>query len=243
MRTLIWYSYFFGYMIFHLPTLIRGKKALKREDYETLKAIVDKNVPKWCNTLIRLAEIQVTVKGKENIPTDTNCVFVANHRGLYDIPIMLTQLGGPYPLLSKIEAKKIPLVRTWMEILRCLFVDRKDPKQGAKCLSQGVQLVKDGYSMSIFPEGTRFKGEEGDMGPFLGGAFRIASKSKRPVVPVVLFGTRACLEGNGRYTIKKGHITVHILPAVETKDMTAAEAKQLPEKIEQIIREDLKKGA
>ena len=242
MRTFIWFVYFWGYMLIHLPAMNRGLRALKKGDFAAADAIAYEHVPHWCLKLLKLAGVEVTVYGKENIPQDRPCVFAANHRSLYDIPLMLTQLGKPIPLISKIESNKVPLVRRWMELLHCLFLDRSNPRQGMEIINQAAELVKQGYSVGIFPEGTRYKGEEGGMGTFLGGAFRIAGKSGAPIVPVVLYNTRACLEGDGHFTMKPARVAVRILPAVETAGMSRLELKALPQQVEDLMRKALAEG-
>lgn len=241
MRTLIWFIYFWGYMLLHLPTMHRGVKALKAGDFATADAIAYEHVPHWCGKLLKLAGVEVTVIGRENIP-DRPCVFAANHRSLYDIPLMLTQLGKPIPLVAKIESQKWPLVRRWMEMLHCLFLDREDPRQGLQIINEAAELVTKGYHVGIFPEGTRYKGEEGGMGPFLGGAFRIAGKSNAPIVPVVIYNSRACLEGDGHFTMKPGKVTMRILPPIETEGLSRLELKALPAKTEQLVRDALAQG-
>ena len=239
MRTLIWFTYFWGYMIFHLPLLHRALKALHSGDEATSDAIAREHVPHWANKLLDLAGVTVTVTGRENIPADRPCVFVANHRSYYDIPLMLTQLDGPHALVSKIEVARIPLVRRWMELLHCVFVDRDDVRQSLHCLAEATERVKNGYSVIIFPEGTRYKGEEGGMGEFKGGAFRIATRAKAPLVPVAVCGSRAILEGDGHFTMKPGHVTIRILPPVETDGLSRAELKELPGRMEALVREQV----
>ena len=238
MRTFIWFVYFWGYMLLHLPTLNRGLKALKEGDYAAADAIALEHVPHWCGKLLKLAGTEVTVTGRENLP-EGPCVFAANHRSYYDIPLMLTQLGKPIPLVSKIEVQKIPLVRRWMELLHCLFLDRDDPRQGMQVINEAAALIGKGYSVGIFPEGTRYKGSEGEVGTFLAGAFRIASKSGAPIVPVAIGNSRACLEGDGHFTMKPAKVTVTILPPIETAGLSRLELKALPEIARQQIQDAL----
>jgi len=242
MRTFIWFCYFWGFLLVYHPVMFRGLRALKKGDFKTVDEITAKYVTRWCTTLLKLAGDEVTVTGLENIPKDRPVVFAANHRGLYDIPLMLTAFGHPIPLIAKIESKKIPLIRSWMELLHCLFLDRDNPRQGIEIINEASVLVGKGYSVGIFPEGTRYKGEEGGLGTFLGGAFRIASKSNAPIVPVVLFNTRAALEGDGHFTMKPTKMAVHVLPPIETEGLDRAAIKALPSIVEDIVREELKKG-
>ncbi len=239
-RTIIWFAYFFGYLIIIYPKQQKGLKALEQGDLKTSDTLAAHHVDRWINTLLKIAGAKVIVEGKENIPKDVACVFVANHRSQYDIPIILTQIQDkPIALLSKIEVNKLPFVRKWMLMLHCVFVDRKDPRKSMQALNEAIDVVKSGYSMAIFPEGTRFKGKEGEIGEFKAGAFRIAAKTKAPIVPIAISNSRDIMENNYNL-MTPGTIHVKILPAIETKNLTKDEIKELPEKIGIIIKTNLK---
>ena len=175
--------------------------------------------PDWAGKLLRLAGVTVTVTGKENIPEGRPCVFVGNHRSYYDIPLVLTQLDKPHALVSKKEVAKIPLVRGWMRLLHCVFLDREDPRKAMEALNEAIANVKKGCSVIIFPEGTRNKGEEGSLLEFKGGAFRIATKTGAPLVPLAIHNSRDIMENNGGW-MKPTHVTIQILPAIEIGAMT-----------------------
>ena len=107
MRTIIWFCWFWLQLIGLLPVLHKGKKALQQGKNAEVDQLVEKMVPKWANGLLKLAGVTVDVKGKENIPSNQAVVFVANHRSYYDIPLMLTSLDKPHPLVAKKEIEKI----------------------------------------------------------------------------------------------------------------------------------------
>jgi len=239
LRTIVFFIYFFGYMILRLPLLRRSEKALAAGDFEAVRRVTDKHVFHWCSTLLKLSGSRITVEGKENIP-DGACVFVANHRSLYDIPLMLTSLDRPHALLAKQESDKLPLVNRWMKLLRCVFVQREDARASMKALNAATEMVRSGESFTIFPEGTRYKGEEGGIGEFKGGAFRIALKTGAPVVPVMIHNARACFEQNHYFLVPRD-VTVRILPPIETKGMPRDEQKELPAKVQEMIHNELKK--
>ena len=234
-RNLRFYFYFFGYMLFHMKDLRRGEKALAAGDTETVKQLVNQHVPYWCEHLLKLIGVTIVTVGRENIPQGRACVFVANHRSYSDIPILLTQLDGPHAMLAKQETARIPLVNRWMKLLGCVFVDRDDARANLRALSDGTALVKAGSSFTIFPEGTRYKGAEGEMTEFKGGAFRIATKAKAPIVPVAISGSRAMMEGN-HYLVQPCRIVVRILPAVETAGLDRAAVKDLPDQVKAAIQ-------
>ena len=241
LRPIAWFIYFFGYMILHKKDLNSGLQALEAGDETRVTELVNRHVPHWCSELLRRAGVSVQVEGRENIPKGVACVFVANHRSYYDIPLMLTQLDAPHALVSKIEVSRIPLVRGWMRLLHCVFVDRGDARQSIQCLSQATENVRAGYSVTIFPEGTRYKGAEGGLGEFKGGAFRIATRAGAPLVPVVIHGSRAIMEDNGGW-MKPAHVRIEILPPIETEGLDRQALKALPGRTEALIREKLAEG-
>lgn len=233
LRTIALFVYLFGYMIVHYATLRRAERALAAGDLDTVERIVKANIPRWSRGILRVTGARMTVEGQENIPAGP-CVFVGNHRSYYDIPILLTALDAPHGILAKEELEKIPLLNRWMKLLGCVFVKRDDIRASVKALNDATAIVESGRSFVIFPEGTRYKGEEGGAGEFKAGAFRIAIKTGVPVVPVAISGARGLFEGHG-LRATPGDIRVRILPAIQTAGMSKAEQKQLPDAVRQTI--------
>ena len=196
-RTIAMFLYLFGYMIVHYNVLRRGERALAAGDMATVEQIVNKHIPHWSRQILHITGVQLLVEGLDNIPKDTACVFVGNHRSYYDIPILLTALAAPHGILAMEELEKIPLLNRWMKLLGCVFVQRDDVRASVRALNDATAIVESGRSFVIFPEGTRYKGEEGGAGEFKAGAFRIAIKTGVPVVPVAISGARGLFEGHG----------------------------------------------
>lgn len=238
MRTILWHIYFWSYMLFRWPVQRKGLKQLRAGNWEASDRLAEQFVPDWANRMMRKAGVTIETYGQENIPKDRPCVFVANHRSYYDIPVLLTQLDKPHALISKTEIGMIPLVRGWMEMLHCVFLDRNDNRKAMAALKEATENLKKGYSISIFPEGTRNKGEEGTVQEFKGGAFRVATKAKAPIVPVAITGTRDIMENNHMF-MRPAHVIVRILPPIETDGMTREEIKALPELAREQIRQNL----
>ena len=233
-RTIAMFLYLFGYMIVHYGTLRRGERALAAGDTETVERLVDRHIPRWSRGILKVTGVTLTVEGLENIPKNTPCVFVGNHRSYYDIPLLLASLDKPHGILAKEELGKIPLLNRWMKLLGCVFVQRDDLRASVRALNDATAIVESGRSFVIFPEGTRYKGEEGGVGEFKSGAFRIAVKTGAPVVPVAMTGARALFENNGN-RCHPGRVHICILPPIQTAGMSKAEQKQLPEAVRQTI--------
>ena len=197
LRTIAMFIYLFGYMILHYGILRRAERAAAAGDTATVEQIVNQHIPRWSRGILKVTGVSLSVEGLENIPKDRPCVFVANHRSYYDIPLLLAGLEKPHGILAKEELEKIPLLNRWMKLLGCVFVQRDDVRASVRALNDATAIVESGRSFVIFPEGTRYKGEEGGAGEFKAGAFRIAVKTSAPVVPVAVTGARALFESNG----------------------------------------------
>ena len=137
-RTIAMFLYLFGYMIVHYNILRRGERALAAGDMDTVEQIVNKHIPHWSRQILHITGVQLLVEGLDNIPKDTACVFVGNHRSYYDIPLLLAGLDRPHGILAKEELEKIPLLNRWMKLLGCVFTRYKGEEGGAGEFKQGA---------------------------------------------------------------------------------------------------------
>lgn len=231
MRTIIWFLYFWLYLIVVLPEYWRVCRMEKRGETERHDRLVRKHVQNWAGRLLRLAGAEITTTGRENIP-EGPVVFVANHQGYFDIPLMLTQLDKPNPIVAKKEIMKLPMIRGWMEQLRCVFLDREDPRKSMESLKSAQELLGKGYSVTIFPEGTRNSG--GELGEFKAGAIRVATRAYVPVVPVCIDGSYKLMK-KGSLWIHPAKVKIRILPAISTEGMSREEIRALPEQLREQI--------
>ena len=143
--------------------------------------------------VIRIAGVKVIARGEENIPTDTAVLYVGNHRSFFDIVLTYVRVPRPTGYISKLEMKRFPLLSNWMTNLHCLFLDRENIKEGLKTILAGVEKVKQGISICIFPEGTRNKVADTFL-PFHDGSFKIAEKGNVPVIPMTIVNSSAVFE-------------------------------------------------
>ena len=231
-RTIIWFLYFFGSLLVLLPVMFRGKRLKEEGKTEELRKILDKYVPMWMSTLMKIAGCKVTVEGLENIPKDRGVVFVCNHQGDYDVPLTMVYLGAPPAMVAKIETQKIPMVRTWMELLDCIFIDREDPRQAITAMKGAGEVLKAGRNIVVFPEGTRSRGDH--MNEFKTGVFKIPFSAGAPIVPVVIDGSYRIMEANHNLMCP-GHVKLTVLPAIETAGLDRHAQKALPAEIAQMI--------
>ncbi len=191
----------------------------------------------WGNGIMKKYKIDLTVTGIENVP-DGPVVFVSNHQGYADIPvygaaITKKQLG----FVAKTSLGKIPVFGEWIRDIRSVFIERDDPRASLKTIEEGISLLNQGFSLVIFPEGTRSRGSQ--MGEFKKGSLRLATKPGIPVVPVTLNGTYHVFEEKGY--VKPGAIVEFVIhPPIDTKSLSKLEANNLAERVEEIVRSGIK---
>ncbi|MBR5598009.1 MAG: 1-acyl-sn-glycerol-3-phosphate acyltransferase [Lachnospiraceae bacterium] len=162
--------------------------------------------------ILFLTGVKVTVLGEENVPKDEAVLYVANHRSYFDILLTYVRVPRLTGYISKIEIERIPLLRNWMRNLHCLFLDRSDIKQGLKTILTGIEKIKSGISICIFPEGTRNKQNDSFL-PFHGGSFKLAEKSGCPIVPIALNNVADIFEDHSPF-IKKTHVIIEYGKAI-----------------------------
>ena len=110
-------------------------------------------------------------------------------------------------------------------------VERDDRKKAYEAFNKTLEKIREGCSLIIFPEGTR--SEDGKIGPFKKGSNLIANRSKSPMVPITIIGSRDIIK-KGSASITPGPIRVVISPPVEPR----AEKKE-NEEVLQSIRETI----
>lgn len=213
-----------GYLILSIPILfiewLIGKFNQERKDRTSLKII--QNVFKF---VLFVAGTKITVIGEENVPKDQSVLYIANHRSFFDILITYSRCPRLTGYVAKKEMEKIPLLSTWMKYLHCLFLDRENVKEGLKTILVGIDQIKNGISVCIFPEGTRNK-ENKEILPFKEGSLKMAEKSGCLIVPMALNNTSAIFEDHFPL-IKRAHVILEYGRPIDIKELEKEDRKHL----------------
>ncbi len=212
------------FLVLSIPMLavewLTGKRNPARKD-RIAKALVG-----WGFRCIAwLAGTRLIVRGKENIPSDSAALFVGNHRSYFDIVLTYSHFPGITGYVAKKEMLRYPLLNSWMRNIHCLFLDRDNIKEGLKTILAGVEEVKRGGSLCIFPEGTRNKVNDTFL-PFREGSFKIAEKGGVPVVPMVIVNAADVFEDHLPW-IRRTTVILEFQPAIYMKDMDRNEKKNI----------------
>jgi 1-acyl-sn-glycerol-3-phosphate acyltransferase len=211
------------YLIYSIPTLLKIKKlnsSLSVEEMDVIKHAMPK---RWAKGIIIRTGTNVKVTGENQIPAGP-VLFVSNHEGDFDIPVLLGYIEKPFGFMSKVEVKKVPVISEWMDALNCVFIDRKNKRQSILSLRECMDKLKEGHSLVIFPEGTRSKSKS--VNEFKTGAFRIALEAGVPIVPINISGTADIFE-NQKRGLKPANVEINVLPAVTYKEYKGLSPREL----------------
>lgn len=169
----------------------------------------------WSMIVCRVLLLPVEIHGKEHLDKKTSYVFVANHQGAFDIFLIYGFIGRNFKWMMKKSLRKIFLVGKACESARHIFVDKSGPKKIQETYNKAREILKEGTSLVVFPEGARTF--TGHMGLFKKGAFQLADELQLPVVPVTIDGSFEILPRTAGFSFVKWHklkMTIHapILP-------------------------------
>ena len=207
-----------GFLVLSIPLMLVewliGRKDRRLRDMQSLKVV--QALFRLC---LWLSGVKLTVTGREHIPSDSAVLYVGNHRSYFDILVGYVTVPGLMGFVAKKEMEKIPLLSTWMKYVNCLFLDRQNLKEGLKTILTGIDQVKRGVSVWIFPEGTRNRAENPlDLLTFKEGSIKIAEKSGCPVVPVAMTGTAEVFERHFPF-IRPSQVTIEFGTPIYTKEL------------------------
>lgn len=185
---------------------------------------------------------KTTVIGRERIPRDQAVLYVGNHRSFFDILIIYTLVPDLTGFVAKKEMERIPFLSTWMKLVNCLFLDRDDMKQGLKMILEGIDKLKRGISICIFPEGTRGEGrDETELLPFKEGSLKMAEKAGCLIIPVAMNHNSAIFEDQ-LPRVKRVHTVIEFGEPIDPKALDKEQRKFLGAYTRERIIEMVKKN-
>jgi fatty-acyl-CoA synthase len=168
-------------------------------------------VRRCARAVLALAGCRLTVEGLENIASEPCAVLVANHSSYLDSVVLVAALPRDVRFVANHMAATRPLVGLIIRKAKHLVVDRRSQRSRAACARAMIAALRDGTSLILFPEGTR---SGGGLLPFQMGAFRVAVKARRPVLPVAVVGTNRVWPRRLRL-LHRSAIVVRVLPAID----------------------------
>lgn len=175
----------------------------------------------WSDALIALNPYwKLDVQGLENIDPLKTCVIVANHQSLADI-IIIYQTRIYFKWVAKKELLKLPFIGGLLWVNYHVLLSREEMSSIKEAYRKAAEWLRRGVSMLFFPEGTRSGTDE--MGEFKNGAFKLAIKEGKPILPVFIGGTREAIPKGGWIFKTKVSGRLVVLPPIDTSPYQAAD--------------------
>jgi len=164
-----------------------------------------------------ISGVRVHVEGRDKIDLAAPCVFLSNHQGNFDGPVLLHAIGRDLRAMVKKEMMRLPVLSLILRAAEYVPLERDNPKQSREGIERGARLIREGKSFFAFPEGTRSR--DGTLGEFKKGVFIMAIQAEAPIVPITIKNS-AAIQPPGSYSIRPGRIRVIIHKPIETLGMT-----------------------
>lgn len=198
------------------------------------KVTVSQDISVWgFKVILKLCGTTINVKGLENVPEDVPVLYVANHRSYFDIVTCYTLVKNNTGFIAKKEMEKFPSVQRWMKYINCQFLDRENVREGLKTILKCIDLIKEGTSIFVFPEGTRSLG--GEMLPFKEGSFKIATKTGCPIIPIAIKDTEKIFEAH-LPKVEKQTVSIEFGKPIYPSELSAAEKKFIGATVQNVIQ-------
>ena len=235
-KTFFCFSYLIISMVFLFPFgliafiffLLGLRKPMKHFMYRIAKL--------WGLSVIKIAGISVTVKGREFIPLKEGVCFISNHDSYFDIVLLLAFCGRPFGFVAKKELAFVPFLNVWIFMLGGLFIDRKNIRKAVLTINRGVKRIKAGGGMIIFPEGHRSRGR--GLLQFHPGSLKLATMARAPIIPVAIRDSSEVLEKNNR--VVGARVSISFLAPIDTASLPSEDRKQiLCDRVYTVIKEEL----
>jgi len=177
----------------------------------------------------------ISIKGLENIDKHKTYVLVANHQSLADI-VIVYKTHMQFKWVAKDELFKVPVFGWCMSAMKYIRLSRGELGSIRGVYDEAAGWLKKGVSVLFFPEGTR--STSGGISPFKNGAFKLAIKEAKPILPIYLEGT-ADIISRGSWIFKgRADSSLKVLPAVETDKYQPEDFVRLREIVRQRLLDE-----
>jgi 1-acyl-sn-glycerol-3-phosphate acyltransferase len=233
-----WLSRLRSYLIFDpliwLYTLVMGLVALPGGMFDRSGRRLHWFSATWSWLIMQTILSPVKVTGLDRIDTSKPNVYAANHASALDIPVLYVNLPFQFRIAFKKELLAYPVVGWQLRRSGQVCIDQQNPSHSISSIRAALKGLKDGLPLVIFPEGGRTP--DGEIKPFLPGAFFLAIKAQVDIVPVALVGTYELLPMD-TYHIKSRPLEMRVGAPIPTTGLSMKDLAALSERVQKALEE------
>jgi 1-acyl-sn-glycerol-3-phosphate acyltransferase len=186
----------------------------------------------WARSLLIFSLSPITLVGREKLHLHETAVYASNHLSYYDTPVLFARMPFQFRILAKQGLWKVPFIGWYLNRSGQVPVDQSSARNAVASLNRGVQTLKAGLPLVIFPEGGR--AATGVTQPFVSGAAYMAIKAQVPIVPITLIGTYELLPIH-TYHLYPRPLAVIVGDPIPTIGLTTRDADALTKQVRDII--------
>jgi 1-acyl-sn-glycerol-3-phosphate acyltransferase len=185
----------------------------------------------WGRVTILSTLSKVRVVGRENLVKPERLCVISNHQSLFDIPLLMGWLNIPLGFIAKQELRKVPIVSGWITAIHSAFIDRSNARKAIDSINSGIESIRRGHRIVIFPEGTRSK--DGRLSEFKPGSLKLATSAEAVILPVTISGSRRIFEETKH--IRNSSLVLTIHKAIYPEDVIYQDKTLLLNTLQQTI--------
>src|SRR4030042_1652797 len=186
----------------------------------------------WGKVALLANRVKVRVEGIEHLRGEGPYIIMSNHQGSYDIFALLSPLPFQFKWLAKKELFSVPFFGWVMAAAGYVSVDREGTRETVEAMNEAARKIREGMSLLIFPEGSR--SPDGSIQPFKKGGFTLAIKSKVPIIPISISGSREIMSKD-RLRASSGEDRIKVGDPIETETYSLKDRTALMEKVSETI--------
>ena len=186
----------------------------------------------WSWMIMKTIFSPVQVTGLDKIDTTRTHVYAVNHASALDIPVLYVYLPFQFRIAFKKELLSYPIVGWHLKRSGQICIDQQNPAASIGSIRSALKGLKAGMPLVIYPEGGRTS--DGQIKPFLPGAFFLAIKAQVDIIPVALVGTFELLPMN-TYHIKSRTLEMRVGKPISTTGLTGHDMQALSDKVQKAV--------
>lgn len=191
----------------------------------------------YVEALVQILQVRIHAEGLEKCPKDGRFLLVCNHIFIADPGILLHCFRDrQLAFISKKENRSLFVVGKIMHAMLCQCLDRENDRAALKTILECIRIIKeDEASIAVFPEGGTNR--DNHLYPFRPGAFKIAQKTKVPIVVCTLEGTRDILRNGLR--LKHTDVRLHLVDVIPPEQFAGMKTPEIAAQVWEMMRQDL----
>jgi 1-acyl-sn-glycerol-3-phosphate acyltransferase len=227
-------SYFILDPLIWLYTVVMGLVSIPVSLFGNKERVLHNFARMWSQMIMGTIFSPVKISGLEKIDTSKPNVYAVNHASALDIPVLYANLPFQFRILFKSELLSYPIIGWHLKRSGQVCVNQQEPARSVAQIRSAVKSLRAGMPLVIFPEGGRTP--DGDIKPFMPGAFFLAIKAQADIIPVALVGTYDLLPMN-TYHIKCQPLEMRVGEPISTAGLKGHDMEALSAKVQQAMEE------